>query len=169
MTNKEKQDRFVAIVKEHERLILKVCAMYTNCGRADLRDLYQDAVCALWESFDTFKGNSKISTWIYSVTRYTMLNYMRSHRVESGSVSIDEMPERSASDETERLLDEVREALSLLSPEDRDLFVMWMEGFDNDEIGQVVGLRPGTVAVRITRIKKKIRKIVNDEGRGIRL
>ena len=169
MTYKEKQDRFVAMIKEHERLRLKVCAMYTNCGRADLRDLYQDAVCALWESYDTFKGISKISTWIYSVTRYTMLNYMRSHRVEANSVSIDEMQERSVSDETERMLEEVREALTLLEPEDRDLFVMWMEGFDNEEIGQVVGLRPGTVAVRITRIKKKIRNIVNGEGREIRL
>lgn len=169
MTHKEKQDRFVAMIKEHERLILRVCAMYTNCGRADLRDLYQDAVCALWESYDTFKGNSKISTWIYSVTRYTMLNYMRSHRVEMSSVCIDEMPERGVADETERLLDDVREALTLLPPEDRDLFVMWMEGFDNEEIGQVVGLRPGNVAVRITRIKKKIRKIVNGEGRRIRL
>ena len=161
MTHKEKQDEFVAMIKQHERLILRVCSLYVNSCRAELCDLYQDAVCAMWESYDSFRRDSKPSTWIYSVTRYTMLNHLRKRRLET--MSLQECDgEIIADDSDDPLLDDLREAVALLQPEERDIFIMWMEGFKIDEIAQVTGLGYGTVATRITRIKIKLRKYLKD-------
>ncbi|MBP5189461.1 MAG: sigma-70 family RNA polymerase sigma factor [Bacteroidales bacterium] len=165
MTHQEKQKAFVSMIKEHERLILKVCALYTDRCRSELCDLYQDAVCALWESYDTFRHDSKPSTWIYSVTRYTMLNIMRRHRLQTQALSqydVETITDQSSDPDA---IDELRQAISTLPPDQRDIFIMWMEGFNLSEIGEVVGLSYGTVATRITRIKLKLRHILNDYRR----
>ncbi len=168
MTHQEKQKAFVAMIKQHERLILKVCALYTNSCRSELSDLYQDAVCALWESYDSFKGQSKPSTWIYSVTRYTMIKSSRRHRLETTSIN-DFDVENIASDSCDSdVLDELRQAIAALPPDDRDVFVMWMEGFNPGEIGEALGLSYGTVATRITRIKIKLRRLLKDYKEVVR-
>lgn len=166
MADKDKEQRFVALIKEHERLILRVCALYTRCNWGEVQDLFQEAVCALWKSFDTFRGDSKSSTWIYAVTRYTMANLTRRHLTDIQTSSLDELDEPSFSDAEDQMLDELREALALLEPEERDMFVMWMEGFKNDEIAQTMGLRAGTVAVRLTRLKVRLRKMMDRETKG---
>ena len=162
MTHEEKQKAFVEMIRQNERLILRVCALYTNCCRSELCDLYQDAVCALWESYGSFRGDSKPSTWIYAVTRYTMLNQMRKHRLETEALSRYDASDM-ADDSDDTHLDDLREAVALLQPEERDIFIMWMEGFKIGEIGDVVGLSYGVVATRITRIKIKLRKILKNE------
>lgn len=160
MTQQEKQKVFVDMIKKHERLILKVCALYTDSCRSELNDLYQDAVCALWESFLTFRGDSKPSTWIYSVTKYTMLNMMRRRRLETQALSQYDIETVANETSDPDAIDELRQALSMLPSDERDIFIMWMEGFNPGEIGDVVGLSYGVVATRITRIKLKLRHII---------
>ena len=161
MTQKEKEDQFVEMIQRHERLILKVCAMYTNATRSELRDLYQDAVVVLWESYGTFKGQSKPSTWIYAVTRYTMLNQMRKHRLETERQQDCEVENIAQDDSVDRMLEEVREAVAMLPPDERDIFIMWMEGFKTGEIAEVMSMTYGNVAIKLTRIKMKLRKMLN--------
>lgn len=163
MTAKEKENEFVEMIQRHERLILKVCAMYTNCQRWELRDLYQDAVVALWESYGTYKGDSKPSTWIYSVTRYTMMNKARQRTFETERWPEEGVEEIAQDDKTDRLLEEVREAVALLPPDERDVFIMWMEGFAIAEIAEVMNISYGNVAIRLTRVKRKLRKMLNQE------
>lgn len=152
------------MIKQHERLILRICALYTDCCRSELCDLYQDAVCAMWESFDSFRHDSKPSTWIYSVTRYTMLNIVRKRRLEVRTLQ--EGDDIVADSGDSDLLDELRDAVALLQPDERDVFVMWMEGFKIDEIAQIANLNYGTVATRITRIKTKLKDYLKSQQGG---
>ena len=162
MTQSERQERFIEMVKSHERLILKVCAMYTDCCRAELCDLYQDAVCALWESYGSFRDESKPSTWIYSVTRYTMLHHLRKRRLETSRYEDGDAEKLANDDSLDSMMYDIRDALQLLKPEDRDLAIMWMEGFDNNEMAAATRLTYGVVATRLTRIKTKLRNILVD-------
>lgn len=162
MTLQEKQDKFVAMIKENERLILRVCALFSNVCREELADLYQDAVCALWESYDTFRGDSKPSTWIYSVTRFNMMNHVRKKRPET--TLIDENLLTSHSDTSDDALCELRELIAKLPPDEQNLLVMWMEGFSGSEIAKASGLPYGVAAVRLTRIKIKLRKLLNKKS-----
>ena len=168
MTHQEKQKAFVAMIKQHERLILKVCALYTNSCRSELRDLYQDAVCALWMSYDSFKGESKLSTWIYSVTRYTMLNASRQRKLETKAISNSEADTIAAEGSDSDVLDELRQAVASLRSDERDMFVMWIMGFNPGEIGATLGMSYGTVATRITRIKIKLRRLLKDYKEVVR-
>ena len=57
---------FVAVIKENEGIIYKITRVYTDT-QEDQKDLYQEIVYQLWKSFESFKGNSKMSTWMYRI------------------------------------------------------------------------------------------------------
>ena len=155
------QEAFVDMIKQHERMILKVCAMYSYCPVSDLRDLYQDAVVALWESYDSYKGLSKPSTWIYSVVMHTMLNKAKKNRMKV-VLTDEQLPLSKDEDyDTDQLIDELRQVVNKLPDDEKDIVLMYMEGFDNQEIAQAKGSSYGAVATRLTRIKTKLRKIMN--------
>ena len=153
------------MIKQHERLILRVCALYANSSRDELGDLYQDAVCAMWEAYPSFKGDSKPSTWIYSVARYTMLNHVRKKDMQLTVVNNDNYEDLTDDDESNDALEEMYSALAYLPDDERDMMIMWLEGFELDEIASTCGLRYGAVATRLTRIKKKLKNHLN-KGKG---
>ena len=72
----QKEQNFSKLVKENQGLIIKVARMYTNTPD-DQQDLFQEIVLQLWRSYDTFKGNSKISTWMYRVALNTAITLFR--------------------------------------------------------------------------------------------
>ena len=49
----------------------------------------------------------------------------------------------------------------MLPPDERDIFIMWMEGFKTGEIAEVMSMTYGNVAIKLTRIKMKLRKMLN--------
>ncbi|MBQ9586460.1 MAG: sigma-70 family RNA polymerase sigma factor [Bacteroidales bacterium] len=160
MTLEERQKEFVEIVKQHERLILKVCALYSDAGSDGLKDLYQEAVCALWEAYPSYRGDSRLSTWIFSVTRFTILNQIRKNRLKI--IPLESEHEMvAAHSETTIATEELRSALERLQTDEKDMMVMWLEGFDLDEIASAVGMKYGAVATRLTRIKMKLKAMMN--------
>ena len=71
----DKKD-FILYIKQFEGMIYKVVRIYTDVDE-DRGDLYQEIVYQLWKSFDSFKGNAKIGTWIYRVALNTALTYSK--------------------------------------------------------------------------------------------
>ena len=71
-----KEKVFSQLIKDNQGLIIKVSRLYTN-SLEDEQDLFQEIVLQLWRSYDTFKGNSKISTWMYRVALNTAITLFR--------------------------------------------------------------------------------------------
>ncbi|MDH8701235.1 RNA polymerase sigma factor (sigma-70 family) [Dysgonomonadaceae bacterium PH5-43] len=63
---KKQEQEFIAIVKEHEKIIYKVCSFYIS-EQSPIEDLYQDVVLNLWQAYPKFRNESSYSTWIYRV------------------------------------------------------------------------------------------------------
>ena len=74
MDSREKE--FAQLIKDNQGLIIKVSRLYTN-SLEDEEDLFQEIVLQLWRSYDSFKGNSKISTWMYRVALNTAITLFR--------------------------------------------------------------------------------------------
>ena len=58
------EQEFLSVIREYERVIYKVCYLYTN-PNAPLNDLYQDVILNLWKAYPKFRRECKMSTWIY--------------------------------------------------------------------------------------------------------
>jgi RNA polymerase sigma-70 factor (ECF subfamily) len=123
----------------------------------DQKDVFQDIVLQLWKSFDTFRGESKISTWIYSVSLNTILAKVRKEktRITTESISCSELAFSNAmADDDTELLNRVLQSLKGL---DKAIVILYLEGYKNKEISQVLKLTPTNVSTRLNRVKAELK------------
>ena len=155
-----KEKEFVRIIKQHEGVIFKITTMYTD-NRDDQKDLYQDVVFQLWKSFDSFRAESKISTWMYRIALNTALTRLKKSKRMGNVVSID----RVVLQETENYDPEFEEKLRVLYAHikqlnviEKGLMLLLLEGKKYEEIAEITGLSPSNVGTKISRIKQKLAK-----------
>ena len=76
MTKDKLSEQFLSVFEENTGIIIKISRAFTKTTH-DREDLINDIALELWKSFERFKGDSKISTWIYRVALNTAINYKR--------------------------------------------------------------------------------------------
>ena len=84
-----KEETFTQLIKEHQGLIYKVSSLYTE-HQQDQNDLYQEIVYQLWKSYDSFRGDAKMSTWMYRVALNTAIGQLKKKKRAPNTVSIDQ-------------------------------------------------------------------------------
>ena len=156
----QKEEKFVRIIKQHEGVIFKITTMYTD-NRDDQKDLYQDVVYQLWKSFDSFRAESKISTWMYRIALNTALTRLKKSKRMGNTISID----RVVMQQTDNYNPEFEEKLKVLYTHikqlnviEKGLMLLLLEGKKYDEIAEITGLSPSNVGTKISRIKQKLTK-----------
>ena len=92
MENAEQE--FVSVVREYERVIYKVCYLYTT-PNATLNDLYQEVVLNLWKAFPKFRRECKISTWIYRIALNTCISFIRKEKNIPAIVTLTQEADRT--------------------------------------------------------------------------
>jgi RNA polymerase sigma-70 factor (ECF subfamily) len=129
------------------------------------RDLIQDIHFQLWRSFLRYDARCSIRTWVYRVAHNVAASYvMRERRVFSTLVSLEELEMLSDKSEgqfaaNQRInLERLSALIQQLKPVDRQVIVSYLEDMDAASIGEITGLSPGNVAVRIHRIKNLLAK-----------
>lgn len=152
-----KEQRFSEMVEGNRSLMTKVCYMYAS-DESHFKDLYQEVLANLWQGLDSFRGESKPSTWIYRMALNTCVSYFRRHdRMNSVMTDFDSIPEITAieSDRTDNLKLMYR-LISSLGKLDKALILMWLDEYSYDEIAEMSGLSRTNVAARLRRIKLKL-------------
>ena len=74
METKELEKDFLTMVEAQKRTIYKVCYIYAN-DQDDLNDLFQETVLNLWKSFPRYRGDSKLTTWVYRIAMNTCITF----------------------------------------------------------------------------------------------
>ena len=158
---KRRQQRFVAEVRQCDALIYSVCRLY-GCRRDEsTEDLYQEIVCALWESYDTYNGTSKFSSWLYSVARNTAVAYYRRHYLRQPEISLTDVERdfQDWHDSPDPLVGELYYLIDQLNADDRQLIGLYIDGYDYEEISQQMHLSQQAVRTRMSRIKVRLKEI----------
>lgn len=161
MSDKERQ--FLAITEQYGAVVAKVCYLYTAPG-ASFEDLYQETLINLWQGMDMFRGDSKMSTWIYRVSLNTCISW---HRRNGRHYSTDRIrledvifePVDSESSHIEEDYRELYQLISMLPPIDKAVITLWLDEKPYDEIAKIIGISQANVAVRMHRIKEKLSKM----------
>jgi len=150
---------FLEIVEKNRQLISKVCYMYATDGE-HFNDLHQEVMANLWQGIGKFRGDSKISTWIYRICLNTCVTYFRRHnRYDGLRVPLDGVIEIPGDDGTRLAqLHEMYRLISTLQPMEKALILMWLDERPYDEIAEVTGMSRNNVATRLRRIKQKLIK-----------
>lgn len=156
------QDKFIAIIRENQNLIYKVC--YSYCSDEECRkDLQQEVLIQLWKSFSKFDGRVKISTWIYRIALNTAISFYRKDRKhQDKKVRLDDaiisLPEPSPNAEKDENLILLRTFISQLGEVDKALILLYLEDAPYAEISDILGISESNVSTKIGRIRRKLKK-----------
>lgn len=155
------QETFLATIDQNQGIIFKVCKLYRD-SKEDQEDLFQEIVLQLWKAFPGFRRESKPGTWIYRIALNCAISSFRRKRISVEYT--DAFPERtiptsppSQTENQERLF----EAVKKLNEADRALIALYLEDYSHREIGELLGITENNVGVKISRIKDKLKKLLN--------
>lgn len=123
------------------------------------RDLEQDIHLALWRSLDGFAGECALATWTYRVAHNVAADHAARGTRSATLIGLDAIAEMPASDDPEHAadtaltLDRLHALIARLTPADRSLMLLYLEGIGTAQIGEIVGLNPNHVGVKVHRLK----------------
>lgn len=159
-----RKSRFLELVEQNQDIIHKICGLY-SVNTDDRKDLSQEIVYQLWRSYKSFKGDSKFSTWMYKVALNTaFLNLRRSRsrvHIESLKEHHAEIPDGIIDQDKQGTISRLYEAINQLAKFDRAIVLLYLEQFSYKEIAEVTGISEANVSVRLVRIKKKLKELLN--------
>ena len=154
----KQEEYFTQLVREHKSTIYTVCYMFSK-DEEEVNDLFQETLINMWKGIDSFREESKISTWIYRVALNTCLLQERKKKKEVKKVpltmDVNFFQDDDANAAQVRMLHQRIGKLGLV---DRALVMMWLEGMSYDEIGAVMGISAQNVGVKLYRIKEQMKK-----------
>ncbi len=165
MAEKKTRDEFLKLVQTHQRLLYKICHLYEN-NAADREDLFQEMVLQLWKSYGNFKGDARLSTWIYRIALNTALSAIRKNR-RRVAVSYPENIPHEVSEEKKDTIQEdklqfLHQAIAGLTEIERALVMLYLEEKSYDEMEEIMGISAGTLRVKMNRIKEKLKNQTKD-------
>ncbi|WP_313804737.1 RNA polymerase sigma factor [Flavobacterium sp.] len=167
MESKEKE--FLQRLEAHKGILYKVSKMYMD-NRDDQDDLFQEIICQLWKAYDTFKGESQFSTWMYRVAINTSIVFLRKEKRKTDKyqiVSENIREEESDSDVKESQIEHFYKAVQKLDKIDKAIIFYQLEGFSHKEIGENLGISEGNARVKLNRAKEKLKEIIKQQGYGL--
>lgn len=158
--NVNTEREFLQVIREYERVIYKVCYLYAT-KNAPFNDLYQEVVLNIWKAFPRFRGESKISTWIYRIALNTCITFLRKERniPEIVTLTAQEAAIANEEDELAIMLAQLHALINRLGQLDKSIILLYLEEKSYEEIAEITGLTITNVATKLSRIKDKLKKM----------
>jgi len=159
------KESFLLLLESHKGIIYKISHAYASTYE-DRKDLFQEIVLNLWKAYPSFKGNSKISTWIYRVGLYTAITNFRRQVKQIKYESLQrEFYEKSINDFRDYEDADVKSlylAIGKLSKVDKAIIILLLEENSYKEISNIMGIKPAAVGMRIKRAKDKLANLLTN-------
>ncbi len=162
--NSKLEQQFVELLDKHQNIVHKICRMYAD-NDAQHKDLFQDITVQLWKAFPKFRGDSKFSTWMYRVALNTAITLYRKHKRRVKTQDIETVGFKIEADvyddTTEQNLKLMYAAVKELNDIDKALVLLYLEDKSYTEISETLGISEVNARVKMNRVKKKLRTILN--------
>lgn len=165
---KEKEQEFLNRIEKHKGILYKVSKMYMD-NHDDQQDLFQEIVCQLWKSYDSFRNESQFSTWMYRVAVNTAIVFLRKEKrkVDKYEIASENIREDEGDSHIkESQIDHFYKAVQKLEKIDKAIIFYQLEGFSHKEIGDNLGISEGNARVKLNRAKEKLKEIIKNQGYG---
>jgi RNA polymerase sigma-70 factor (ECF subfamily) len=141
-----------------------------DAGRAE--DLAQDIWLAIWQALPRFRGESSTRTFVYRVAHNRAVSHVirwrrrRTDDIDAAAHVADasRSPEDAASERQRH--ERLRDAVLLLPLSQRQVILLVLEGLTPGETADVLGLAENAVAIRLTRARKTLRRLLDAKPGG---
>ena len=137
------KETFIRVIKDNQNLFYKIC--FTYCQHPENRkDLQQEILMQLWNSFSKFDGRVKVSTWIYRVALNTAISFYRNDwkhttqkvRLDTSVIALTHVAEDAEQDDRIVMLYRVIEGLNEM---DKALILLYLEDTSYKDMADILG------------------------------
>ncbi len=158
MPNKE---RFEQLHVDYYPMVHQMCMGFVK-GDVDVaNDLAQEVFINTWSALNKFKGGSSYKTWIYRITVNTCLKHVRDQKTKQ-LITLEDKHDRGIEQVSEENPHKaLYAAIGKLNEVDRLIIMMVLDELPYNEIAEVVGINEGALRVKIHRIKKNLKTLMN--------
>jgi RNA polymerase sigma factor (sigma-70 family) len=163
-----KEKEFLTRIDNHKGILHKVSKMYMD-NRDDQDDLFQEIVCQLWKAYDSFKGESQFSTWMYRVAINTSIVFLKKEKrkVDKYDITSENIKDEDCDAHIkESQIEHFYKAVQKLDKIDKAIIFYQLEGFSHREIADNLGISEGNARVKLNRAKEKLKEIIKNQGYG---
>ena len=158
----DKKQLFEETINRHLNLVYKVASVYTT-NADDKNDLVQDILYQAWKSFDSFRQESKISTWLYRVAMNVAIYQVKTRKRNIEAIPLTDQNSELTEDnsnETEEQWRRILFYINRLNLLDKGIVLLYLENKSHEEIAEITGLSVSNVGTKLSRIKEKLRQQV---------
>jgi RNA polymerase sigma-70 factor (ECF subfamily) len=158
MKENKQQNTFDSWLRQHKGMLFKVVRAYAYTTE-DQDDLFQEIALQVWHSIPHYRGDSAVTTWLYRIALYVALGWLRKekkHRTGKQSLEGIEHLLIVRDSAKDNRLEWLYQQIADLSPVDRSLMLLMLEGFSYREMASILGISESNVGVRINRIKTRL-------------
>jgi len=168
------------LVTRYQNFVFTLALRYAPV-REDAEEIAQDVFVKAYRALKDFRGDSKFSTWLYSIVNSTSITFLRKKKLDISSLDNENVFEQADSRdsgtsanqvEVKSKVEMVSKAIQLLSPDDAKLITLFYKAEQSlEEIAQILGIETNTVKVKLhrarTRLKEKMEKYFTQEVRDL--
>lgn len=161
------QQAYAALVSRYQNYVFTLTLRMIK-SREDAEEVAQDIFIKAYRSLADFRGDSKFSTWLYTIVNTTCITFLRKKKMELHSLDNEQVFEvadsmesglRANQIEQKSKLAMVNEAIKLLGPEDARVITLFYKAEQSlDEISRVLGMETNAVKVRLHRARARLKE-----------
>ena len=166
---KSKKDQlFESVYRQNKDKLYRLCMGFTgNTSEAD--DLFQEIQLKIWNNLDSFRNESSISTWTYRVATNTALLYVNRRKRSQNKIASLKPEQLELKQEEIKIpekcqISQLHRAIAQLKEIDRIIITLLLEKHSYQEIASITGLPANHIGVKINRIKKQLKKKLENNG-----
>ena len=177
---KGEQNAYAELVNRYQAYVFTLVLRMVKT-REDAEEVAQDVFIKAYRSLADFRGESKFSTWLYTIANTSSITFLRKKKLDVHSLDNEKVFEVADSKdsgfranlvEQKSRVNMVNEAIALLSPDDAEIITLFYKAEQNlEEISRILRLETNTVKVRLhrarTRLKEKMEKNFSEEVKNI--
>ena len=147
-------------------------AMYNTSFRivndtAEAEDIMQESFLDAFRRLDSYMGEGSFGSWLKKIVINRSLDAIRKKResvsIEEGALDFPEVIEENLEEELHYQVAEVKEAITKLPEEYRVILSLFLlEGYDHEEISEILNISNNNSRTRYVRAKQKLQKILKE-------
>jgi len=174
------QNAYAGLVERYKNYVFTLVLRFTK-SREDAEELSQDIFIKAYRYLADFKGQSKFSTWLYTIVNTTCISFLRKKKLEMRSLddekifeTADMQPSGFEANQVEQKskVGMVNQAIAMLNPDDAEIITLFYKNEQSlDEIATILGIETNTAKVRLhrarTRLKEKMERHFSEEVRNL--
>lgn len=161
------QQVFSLLVSKYQNYVFTIVLRYLS-SREDAEEVAQDVFVKAYRSLGDFRGESKFSTWLYTITTTSCITFLRRKKLEVHSLDNEKVLAhaenidggmRANQVEQKSRIAMVNQAIAMLSADDAQVITLFYKGEQSlDEIAHILGQETNTVKVRLHRARQRLKE-----------